>query len=173
MTGKQIALLRRELWEHRAIYVAPLVIALIVTMMSITGQVAISAFDHVVDMAILGATNIGETERSSALTVLLTSMSSVFVLTMWVVIIFYTLDCLYSERKDKSILFWRSIPVTDAETVTSKLLTALFVIPAITFAVIIVTHLAVLGVSSIWIEIRGADAFHLLWRAAPLLDNWT
>jgi ABC-2 type transport system permease protein len=173
MISTQIALLRRELWEHRSIFVTPLVIALIISMMSITGQVAISAFDEVVDVAILGATNLGKAERASAITVVMVSVSVLFVLSMWILTIFYALDSLYAERKDKSILFWRSMPVTDAETVVSKLVTALFVIPLVTFATLAVTHIIVLIISSIWVSFRGANAGYLIWQAAPLLENWT
>ena len=92
---------------------------------------------------------------------------------MGVLTIFYSLDSLYAERKDKSILFWRSLPVTDAESVVSKLLTAALVIPLITFAMIAATQLLILVVSSIWVGFRGANAWHLIWQAAPLFDNWS
>ncbi len=173
MIQSQIALIRRELWEHRAIYVAPLVIALLVSLLSITGQVAVSGFDHAVDIGILGATNLGANERSAAITVLMISLSSTFVFTMWILTTFYALDALYAERKDRSILFWRSIPLTDFETVLSKLLTALLVIPLITFAVIVITHLIVLLITSMWLGVRGANTWHLIWTAAPFFDNWT
>jgi len=172
MITNQVALIQRELWEHRAILVTPLVIGLIVSLLSVTGQVSVSAFDEAVDIAILGATNLGENERAAAINVLLVSISSMFVFAMWILTIFYSLDALYAERKDKSILFWRSIPVTDAETVVSKLLTALLVIPLVTFGVIVATHVLVLAVTSIWVGFRGANAWHLIWQAAPFLDNW-
>jgi ABC-2 type transport system permease protein len=172
MIGNQFALIRREVWEHRAIYVTPLVIALIVSIMAITGQAVVSAFDQAVDIAILGATNLGPTERAAAITVLMTGVSSLLIMAMWVLTIFYALDALYAERKDRSILFWRSLPCTDAETVISKLITAAVVIPLVTFAVIVVTHLVVLALASIWLGFQGADAWHLVWRAAPLADNW-
>jgi ABC-2 type transport system permease protein len=173
MISTQVALLKREIWEHRAIYVTPLVIALIISMMSITGHVAVSAFDKAVDIAILGASNLGEAQRASAVAVLMVSISVLFILAMWVLTIFYTLDSLYAERKDKSILFWRSVPITDAETVVSKLVTAMVVIPLVTFAVIVATHVFVLAITSIWVSLRGANAGYLIWKAAPLLDNWT
>lgn len=172
MIQSQIALIRRELWEHKAIYVTPLVIALLVCLMSVTGQVAVSGFDHAVDIGILGATNLGDNERSAAITVLMISLSSTFVFAMWILTVFYSLDALYAERKDRSILFWRSIPLTDSDTVVSKLLTALVVIPLITFAVIAVTHVIVLAITSIWLGARGANTWHLIWTAAPLFDNW-
>ena len=173
MIHRQIALVRRELWEHRAIYVMPLVIALLISLLSITGQVTISGFDHALDIGIIGATNLGESERSAAVTALMISLSSPFIFAMWILITFYALDSLYAERKDRSILFWRSMPLTDLETVLSKLLTAAIVIPLITFAVIVVTHLAVLLIMSVWLGARGANAWHLIWSVAPFIDNWT
>lgn len=173
MIQTQVALLRRELWEHRSIYVVPAVLALIVTLTSVTGQVAISSFDQQIDIAILGAANLGENERATAINLLMIAVSWIFVLTMLVLVYFYALDALYAERKDKSILFWRSLPVTDAETVLSKLATAALVIPAVTFAGIALTHVLVLSVSSVWVGMRGADAWNLIWSAAPILENWT
>ena len=52
---------------------------------------------------------------------------------LWVVVFMYFLTCLYDERKDRSILFWKSMPVSDAMTVIAKLLTGLVVVPAIYF----------------------------------------
>jgi ABC-2 type transport system permease protein len=173
MIKAQIALIRRELWEHRAIYVMPLVIALLVSLGAVTGQVAVSGFDHAVDIGILGATNLGDTGRSAAITALMISLSGTFVFAMWILTIFYSLDALYAERKDRSILFWRSIPSTDFETVLSKLLTALLVIPLVTFVFIVLTHLVVLMVTSVWLGARGANTWHLIWTAAPFVDNWT
>lgn len=172
MITHQVTLIRRELWEHRAIFVTPLVIGLIVSLLSVTGQVSISAFHEAVDVAIVGATNLGDHERSATINVLLTSISCLFVFGMWILTIFYSLDALYAERKDKSILFWRSIPATDAETVVSKLLTAVVVIPVVTFLGIVATHLVVLAITSVWVGIEGANAWHLIWTAAPLVDNW-
>lgn len=173
MIQNQLALVRRELWEHRAIYVAPLVIALIIALLSVTGQVAISAAEEAVNISILGATNLGENERAAAITGVLVGISFVFLLGMGILTIFYSLDSLYAERKDKSILFWRSIPITDSETVISKLLTAALVIPATTFVVLAVTHIVVLVSASVWVGLRGANAWYVIWQAAPFFDNWT
>jgi ABC-2 type transport system permease protein len=173
MIGTQVALIKRELWEHRAISFTPLVIALIVAVMAITGQAVVSAFDQAVDIAILGATNLESRERAAAVSVLMAGISSLLIMAMWVLSVFYSLDALYAERKDRSILFWRSLPCTDSETVISKLLTAVFVIPLMTFAVILLTHLVVLALASVWLGFMGANPWHLIWRAAPFLDNWT
>ena len=173
MMNNQLALIRREIWEHRSIYVTPIAIAVIMTLVSMAGMVTVSAFNKEVELAIFGASNIaGEAERRAALTMFFLGTSWVFLLALGILTIFYALDSLYAERKDKSILFWRSLPVTDAETVVSKLLTAIVVIPVVTVVAIIVTHLANLIISSIWIAMKGGDAGHLIWSSVPLFDNW-
>jgi ABC-2 type transport system permease protein len=172
MITNQLALIQRELWEHRSLYVVPAVLGLVLVLVEITGQVSISAFGKHIDMALLGATNIGTNERGAAISALLAAFSGMFVIAMCFLTLFYSLDALYAERKDKSILFWRSMPVTDAETVISKLITAIILIPLVTLAIIAATHIIILVVTSIWIGLRGANAWHLIWSAVPLLDNW-
>ena len=98
--------------------------------------------------------------------------SWIFLIALAILTVFYCLDSLYAERKDKSILFWRSLPVTDAETVLSKLLTAVFVIPLITCAGIFVTHLVNLVVTSIWVSTKGGSAGTLIWSSLPIIDIW-
>lgn len=172
MIATQIALLRRELWEHRAIFVVPAVVAVLIAVSSLTGQVTIGDMKHI-DIGIVGASNMPENARSAVLSVMMITLSGPFIFAMWILTVFYTLDSLYAERKDRSILFWRSIPVTDFETVLSKLLTALFVIPLITFVAIIATHLLVLLNASIWVDLRGASPWHLIWSSVPFADNWS
>lgn len=173
MIGNQLTLLKREIWEHRSIYVTPLAIASIVTLGTLAMLMFAGGFAKELDIAIFGATNIaGDAERKIALTGFFVGTSWVFLLAAMVLTIFYTLDCLYAERKDKSILFWRSLPITDAEAVIAKLATAIVLIPLVTVAAIIATHLVNLLVTSLWFSAKGADAGHLIWGSVPLLDNW-
>ena len=173
MIGHQLALVKREIWEHRSIYVTPIAIAVIVSLISLAGMVTVSAFDKEVHMALFSASNIaGDTERQAALTVFFLGTSWVFLLALVILTTFYALDCLYAERKDKSILFWRSLPVTDAETVVSKLLTAVIVLPLVTVAAIVVTHLVNLLITTAWVMLKGGNAAHLIWSSVPLFDNW-
>ena len=171
MIRSQLALLQRELWEHRSIYVAPIVVAILMTLASLTGQVSVNGMEHI-DLGIVGASNMPDNARAAVLSGIMIGLSTAFVFAMWILTIFYALDSLYAERKDRSILFWRSIPSTDFETVLSKLLTAMLVIPLVTFAMILVTHLAVLLFTSVWVGIRGGSGLHLIWGSAPFFDNW-
>ena len=173
MIGHQFALIKRELWEHRAIYVTPSAIAVIVTLGVLAMLLFASGFAKELDLAIFGAQNIaGDSERRAALTGLFVGTSWVFLVALMFLTVFYSLDSLYAERKDKSILFWRSMPATDAETVISKLLTAAIVIPVVTAVGIWVTHLINLVIASLWVSSKGGDAGLLIWGSVPLLDNW-
>jgi len=173
MIGNQIALIKREIWEHRSIYIAPVAVAVVISLLSLAGFITVSSFNQEVHLALFSAANLaGDTERQAALTMYFLGTSWVFLVQLAILVVFYALDSLYSERKDKSILFWRSLPVTDAETVVSKLLTALLVLPLATVAVVIVTHLVNLLVTSVWIWMQGGDAMHMVWGSVALIDNW-
>ncbi len=170
--GNQLALIRREIWEHRSFGVTPLAVAAVMVIGTLSFLVVGSGFEDVIDVALVGASNVGEVERRAMLTGLLSVYTVVVAISMGVVTVFYCLDCLYAERKDRSILFWRSIPVTDTETVVSKLIVAMLVIPAATYVAIVGTHVLVLLMASAWVEMQGGSASHLLWNAAALLDTW-
>lgn len=173
MIRHQLALIKREIWEHRSIYVTPLAVASIVTLGTLATLMFASGFAAELDIAIFGATNIaGDAERKLVLTGFFIGTAWLFLLALAVLTVFYTLDSLYAERKDKSILFWRSLPVTDAETVVSKLITAVVVIPVVAVIAIIATHLVNLVVTSVWVTVKGGDAGLLIWGSVPLLDNW-
>ncbi len=173
MITHQLALLKREIWEHRSIYVTPLAIAVIVSLGVLAMLIFASGFAAELDVAIFSAQNLaGDPERRAVLTGFFLSTSWIFVIALAILTVFYSLDSLYAERKDKSILFWRSLPVTDAETVISKLITAMFVLPIATVLGVIATHLVNLIVVSIWVAMKGADAGMLIWGSVALFDNW-
>jgi ABC-2 type transport system permease protein len=172
MIRTQVALIKREIWEHRSIWVTPAAIAVVTILMAATGLAIGEGFRYAADMAIVGASNVGETERRALLTGALSGVTFLFVFAMWVLTVFYCLDSLYAERKDKSILFWRSLPITDTETVVSKLVVALLAIPGVTLVGIVVTQLANLVVMSIWVSGKGGSPGHLLWDFGALFDIW-
>ncbi|MEL7187019.1 MAG: hypothetical protein AAFN50_11400 [Pseudomonadota bacterium] len=115
MIAHQLILLRRELWEHRSIFITPGAIGIIVTLSVLTMLMFASGFAKELDMAIFGAQNVaGDAERRAVLTGFFLGTSWIFFVALAILTVFYCLDALYAERKDKSILFWRSLPVTDA-----------------------------------------------------------
>jgi ABC-2 type transport system permease protein len=174
MINQQLALVRREIWEHRSIWVTPAAVATVVTLLSIAVVVAIAAFGEAMnaDIGKIADMTAPENVRRAALAASLIGYSAVFVIAMWFLTLFYCLDALYAERKDKSRLFWRSLPITDAETVISKLLVVFIAIPLATFAAIVVSHLLYLIIVSIWLAIEGANPGRMIWGAVPLFDTW-
>jgi ABC-2 type transport system permease protein len=97
-------------------------------------------------------------QATSALAIGILSFAVPQYFVMLIMLFFYLLDCLYTERKDRSILFWKSMPVSDTATVLSKLLTALVVVPVGVYVLTLITDLivgaimlaAVPGASEIW-----------------------
>lgn len=83
--------------------------------------------------------------------------------------LFVLLGSLYDERKDRSVLFWKSLPVTDLETVLSKLVTALWVAPIVVVVCILLAQLFLLVVLSGFVWSHGlGDAWQLWWHSGLL-----
>src|SRR5450432_1701840 len=139
---------RRELWENRSIYIAPLIVSGLVML-----GYAISA--------------IGLPHRREALLLLdpvkqralveqpYDVAAMMLMLTAFIVGVFYCLDALHGERRDRSILFWKSLPVSDFTTVLSKASIPLVVLPLLTFAIIVATQLAMLLLSTVILLVNG------------------
>jgi ABC-2 type transport system permease protein len=79
------------------------------------------------------------------------------------VVFFYCLGALYDERKDRSVLFWKSLPVSDSETVLSKAASALLVAPVLASAAALATMLGFLVVISAVVALHGGNPFKLVW----------
>lgn len=134
-----LLLLKREFWEHRGGFLwAPLVTGAIAIVFSLFGAIAGSLmFDgrnmRVNDLSFNGAGGVEAVRHAVgfagdiALLVGVGITTSVLVF----VVFFYALGSLYDERKDRSVLFWKSLPVSDAETVLSKATWALLLAPAL------------------------------------------
>src|SRR5437667_8164505 len=93
------------------------------------------------------------------------------ILTAFIVGLFYCLDALYGERRDRSILFWKSLPVSDTTTVLSKMSIPVVVVPLVTFAITVAAHIAMLLLSSAILLARGTSAA-ALGNAVPLTHIW-
>ena len=171
---RQLTLVRREIWEHRSIWITPAAVATVVTFIAVAAVIMAAAFGELInpDIEKIADATVPDGVRRAALAGVLIGNTTVFVIAMWFLMLFYCLDALYAERKDRSILFWRSLPITDAETVVSKLLTVFIAIPLATMAAVVVSHLLNLIIMSIWLGSAGANPFRFVWSAVPLFDTW-
>jgi ABC-2 type transport system permease protein len=144
-----ITLVRREFWEHRALWMAPLAVAaLLIVLTALSGGVHVSADARIeIDGQSIDFVKAITPERADKLFgVLVAGLYVPQLIVVLVGLFFYLLDALYSERKDRSILFWKSLPVSDAHTVAAKALVALIVVPLGVWAISAVTSLATIGV---------------------------
>jgi hypothetical protein len=91
---------------------------------------------------------------------------------LWFVMFFYLLYSLYVDRRDRSILFWKSMPVSDSMTVISKLVTGLWLVPLIYLLGVAILQLAamlMLSVATLGTEI---SMWETVWGPASIFSNW-
>ena len=176
--------IRREFWEHRSLWIAPVVWVSIITLMfawvifvvipnhvghdgMVIGPDAqtMSQLDEKdrreVEAALSDANQKAHEHRGLkdedketffafsylAITGLVTTFTCI-------VVFFYLIDCLYAERRDRSILFWKSLPISDAQVVLAKLATALIVVPL--GAILLAGAMQLLLGAMMWLRFHGS-----------------
>jgi ABC-2 type transport system permease protein len=93
-------------------------------------------------------------------------------LTGIVVSVFYCLDALHGERRDRSILFWKSLPVSDATTVLAKASIPLVILPLLTFAITVAMQWLMLLLSSAVLLASGLSVATLWTKLSFLRMSW-
>ncbi|PYX30297.1 MAG: ABC transporter permease [Acidobacteria bacterium] len=138
--------IRRELWENRFIYIAPLAVAGVVLF-----AFSVSAILGIWESALRLHSAHGGDEIATPYDL----AAGLMMLTTILVSVFYCLDALHGERRDRSILFWKSLPVSDVTTVLAKASIPLVVLPLLVCAVIVAVQWIMLLVSSAVLLVRG------------------
>ena len=154
---------RRELWEHRSLYLAPAIVAALVLLgffFTTFGMLNIS-YNGSPEGTHGGIPATGPYDL----------VTSLITITALLVGIFYTADALYAERRDRSILFWKSLPVSDLMTVLAKASMPLLVLPFIVFVITVTTHL-VMALASSAVLLRTGDPVGPLWSQLALPQMW-
>jgi ABC-2 type transport system permease protein len=132
---------RRELWENRAVYIAPVAAA---------GLFIVGFVISAVRMRLVMKRPLFLLHGHEVAPALIMG-------TAFIVGVFYCLDALYGERRDRSILFWKSLPVSDATTVISKLAIPILILPLLSFIVTVITQFIMVAVSSAVFAGSGAN----------------
>lgn len=174
-------LLRREFWEHKgAMLWAPLAAAALIVVITasmfaygisqgkLKGDVMVK-FNSGKEATIAQMFDAVPAEKKAEIA---TEVSSGFIVSsaplfvmMAIIIFFYCISTLSEERRDRSILFWKSLPVSDAETVISKAITALLVIPVITIATAVFMSVLLLMFAGL------VASFHGIHMIGSVLSN--
>src|SRR5207248_4142396 len=154
----------RELWENRSIYIAPLAVAVVVLfgfMISTYGMPerrrGVLLMDPEKQRAL-----IGEPYDVAAM---------MLIFTVFIVGVFYCLDALYGERRDRSILFWKSLPVSDLTAVLSKATIPLLILPLVAFLTTVCVQVIMLLETSANLIVHGMSPT-TTWAAVPIFQNW-
>src|SRR5579862_1510491 len=162
---------RREVWENRSIYVAPLAIAAVyllsfaISVIWLPNNMREVWMPHTMrEMAALKVT-----DSLIGLAMPYTHAAMLVGLIAFLVGIFYSLEALHGERRDRTILFWKSLPVSDLTTVLSKVAIPLVVLPVIAVVITIVTQLIMLVISSGLLLLSGMNPL-TLWKQLPFFQ---
>lgn len=140
--------IRRELWENRSLSIVPLIAAGFSLFIFVAGSYRFAERQRAT-LRLDAVTQRGRIEMPYDLVAMMLIFTAIFVG------IFYCIDALHNERRDRSILFWKSLPVSDLTTVLSKASIPLFVLPLISFVLILVTQLLMLLYSNFLLLIHG------------------
>jgi ABC-2 type transport system permease protein len=132
---------KRELWENHSIFVAPLIVAAVI----LFGMLV--SIRHLPDLR-RKALLLEPMRQRAAIELPYDIVAMMIIITAFIVGVFYCLDALHGERRDRSILFWKSLPLSDLTTVLSKITIPLAVLPMIIFVTIVATQFIMLMISS-------------------------
>src|SRR5438552_7118714 len=154
---------KRELWENHSIYIAPLIVAMVVLfgfLVSTTGLPDRRRAVLLLDPA----------KARAAIEMPYNVAAMMLIFTAFIVGVFYCLDALNGERRDRSILFWKSLPVSDLTTLLSKATIPLVALPLVTFAIIVATQFIMLLWTSVLLITHGMSPAST-WTNYPLFQQ--
>jgi ABC-2 type transport system permease protein len=164
-------LIKRELWETRSAWVGPAATAAALMLIAFAGLFYSidGSFSAEIVAEIGKSSNLG---LGAAVFAGLGLIAGAFFVVLQITQYSYLVDCLYSERKDRSILFWKSLPISDAQTVLAKLAFALLVMPAIALAALLSTQVVVYLAASIKLG-SASGMLGLLWSPSIWMNALT
>jgi ABC-2 type transport system permease protein len=155
--------IRRELWEHPSIYLAPLAVSALIVVASLISSIRLPG-------RLLSA-GLDPIEQHKIIEGPYTFAALLLMFSTMVVGVFYCLDTFQGERRDRSTLFWKSMPVSDRTTVLAKAGIPLLVLPLVTFAVTVVTQAIMLLLGSVRLLASGQSP-GVLWAQLSLFQMW-
>ncbi len=151
---------RRELWDNPSIYIAPLIASGVVLLGSLLTAFRLPEMRR-------AALLLDPVRQRAAIEMPYDMAALMIMFTAFIVAVFYTLDALHGERRDRNILFWKSMPVSDRTTVLSKAVVPLVIMPLLTFVIVQATQLIMLLISSAALAPSGLAG--TTWRLLPIL----
>ena len=175
------ALIRRELQEHKwgFVYLPWIVGAFmsLVVVMVYLGLTEVNTENFKFSTDVFSDSEVVQSmkeatfeQRRAAIKAGLLVLGFPLVIALGFAVLAYSLSTFFDERKDKSIIFWRSLPVSDSFTVFSKLIVALVVAPLLVIPALLFLHLVSVTAGSIYFAVSDIVPFTWAWQAYPWLD---
>jgi ABC-2 type transport system permease protein len=174
-------LVKREYWEHRGgflwtpIWITGVILALTILGM-ITAEVLGSNVHVHVGFSLDSLRNsIGAEDFAAAgngLDMVQFMFGAIPCIGLFFVLFFYLLGALYDDRRDRSVLFWKSLPISDTSTVASKAIAAILLAPLIAFAISTIAYVAFLVVVSLWTAMHGLNILPAIAASHPFGMFW-
>jgi ABC-2 type transport system permease protein len=153
---------RRELWENRYVYVAPIAVAAVFLLANIVGMF------HLADK--IRSLSGGDPQQYREAILEPYNIAAAFMMGAYILVtLFYCAEALHSERRDRSILFWKSLPVSDLTTVLSKASIPFVILPLLTFVLTWVLQLTILLVSSA-VLLASGQSIASFWAHLPVMQ---
>jgi len=170
-------LVKREFWEHRGGFLwAPIVtgvVFLVLNVMAIITAEVVGArhgFNvggNNVQMMIAQANQGDLAQIGAGLDIAMLSSMGLIGIVMGIVVLFYCLGALYDDRRDRSILFWKSLPISNTSTVLSKVVSATILAPVIAVVVAVVIGLVQLVIFALVLSMHHVNAWQLIMLSHP------
>lgn len=162
-------LVRREVWEHKAIWVAPAIVIGCLVLLVLTGNVHLGPFAGHGDATVFD--EVSREMQLKLLVIVYAGLALVVFMVMGIVAFFYSIDSLYADRRDRSVLFWKSLPLSDVETVLSKFAVAMVVIPLVALAASLVAQLVIAAGGSARLSMGGLPG-GVMWEPQALFGGF-
>ncbi|MBU6248917.1 MAG: ABC-2 transporter permease [Xanthomonadaceae bacterium] len=171
-------LVKREFWENRGGFLwAPVITGGVFLLLNLMGIIAAEVIGarHGINFGasgelrnVMSQMDAGDMSKVGlALDVAMYSSMAIITVVLGFVVFFYCLGALYDDRRDRSILFWKSLPISDTSTVLSKVVSATVLAPAIAVVVGIVAGMAQLVMAAVTLSFHGINIWQLLTLAHP------
>ena len=174
-------LLKREYWEHRGGFLwTPVWMTAAILILTVLGILSAEAFHSNAHVHMgfsldelrnnISANDVAQ--AGNALDMAQLAFGGLTSIGLFFVLFFYLLGALYDDRRDRSVLFWKSLPVSDTATVVSKALSAMLVAPVIAFVIASAAYVVFLVVVTLWAGMHGLNALPAIVAAHPIGMLW-
>lgn len=173
-----LTLLKREYWENKTgLQWVPMIIGGIAVFGVFLGVFVFSTSNVQINgigshdlTSLFKLYDVSVDQRVKEISVQMSIYSGIFSFGIVLAIVgfFYCLGALYDDRKDRSILFWKSMPVSDSMTVLSKVVTVMVVAPLFVWVISQLTSIVIMILGTIFAWVSDASAWQNIWQPSNL-----